>query len=165
MTISYVKGDATRPIGNGKKFIVHICNDRGGWGAGFVLALSARWSGPEQSYRLLKRYDPENFKLGRIQRVWVESDVEVINMIAQKGYGKSNAKLHRSSLENDSEIPLQLDQLEHCLQQVGDIARLEGASIHMPRIGCGLAGGRWEDIEPIIERTLSNVDVFVYDLS
>lgn len=39
------------------------------------------------------------------------------------------------------------------------------ASIHMPRIGCGLAGGKWEEIEIIIERTLikNNVEVYVYD--
>ena len=35
----------------------------------------------------------------------------------------------------------------------------------MPRIGCGLAGGKWEEIEPIIERTLATagVEVTVYD--
>lgn len=163
--IAYVKGDATQPIGDGKKFIVHVCNDRGGWGAGFVLALSARWNGPEQCYRWAHRYEPESFKLGSIQRVWVQSGIEVINMIAQKGYGKANSRQHRSSDEGDSEIPLQFDHLEHCLQQVGDIVRLEGASVHMPRIGCGLAGGKWEDVEPIIERTLHDIDVRVYDLA
>jgi hypothetical protein len=36
----------------------------------------------------------------------------------------------------------------------------------MPRIGCGLAGGKWEQIEPIIERTLADagIHVNVYDL-
>ena len=40
-----------------------------------------------------------------------------------------------------------------------------GASAHMPRIGCGLAGGRWELIEPLIVKTLCqrNVPVTVYD--
>jgi hypothetical protein len=35
----------------------------------------------------------------------------------------------------------------------------------MPRIGCGLAGGKWELIEPIIVRTLvaRGVPVTVYD--
>lgn len=35
----------------------------------------------------------------------------------------------------------------------------------MPRIGCGLAGGRWELIEPIIARTLleNEVATTVYD--
>lgn len=40
-----------------------------------------------------------------------------------------------------------------------------GASIHMPRIGCGLTGGKWENIEPIILETLSknNINIYVYD--
>jgi O-acetyl-ADP-ribose deacetylase (regulator of RNase III) len=39
------------------------------------------------------------------------------------------------------------------------------ASVHMPRIGCGLAGGTWDKIEPIINNSLikSGVEVFVYD--
>lgn len=40
--IHYVTGDATEPIGEGEKIIAHICNDQGGWGAGFVLALSKK---------------------------------------------------------------------------------------------------------------------------
>ena len=40
-----------------------------------------------------------------------------------------------------------------------------GESVHMPRIGCGLAGGEWSQIEPIIEEHLSKegVAVTVYD--
>ena len=30
--IKYVKGDATEPIGEGNKLIVHICNNVGKWG-------------------------------------------------------------------------------------------------------------------------------------
>jgi len=35
----------------------------------------------------------------------------------------------------------------------------------MPRIGCGLAGGKWQKIEPIVENILvnNNINVFVYD--
>jgi hypothetical protein len=32
----------------------------------------------------------------------------------------------------------------------------------MPRIGCGLAGGKWEEIAKIIQQTLT-VDVYIYD--
>ena len=42
MEILYIKGDATAPIGSGVKVITHICNDIGGWGKGFVLALSKK---------------------------------------------------------------------------------------------------------------------------
>jgi hypothetical protein len=40
-----------------------------------------------------------------------------------------------------------------------------GASVHMPRIGCGLAGSKWTRIEPLIEQYLCGrgVTVTVYD--
>lgn len=37
------------------------------------------------------------------------------------------------------------------------------ASVHMPRIGCGLAGGKWNEIEKIIEKTLIKNKIKVYD--
>ena len=51
MNIQYVKGDATTPQGDGHKIIVHVCNDLGKWGKGFVLAISKRWKEPEATYR------------------------------------------------------------------------------------------------------------------
>jgi len=51
MKIEYVKGDATAPTGDGQKIIVHVCNDLGKWGKGFVLAISRRWKTPEKAYR------------------------------------------------------------------------------------------------------------------
>jgi hypothetical protein len=40
------------------------------------------------------------------------------------------------------------------------------ATVHMPRIGCGLAGGRWEEVGAIVEEELASrgVAVTVYDL-
>jgi hypothetical protein len=35
----------------------------------------------------------------------------------------------------------------------------------MPRIGCGLAGGTWEEVEPVVERTCGDLEVHVYDLA
>ncbi|MBM7418211.1 MULTISPECIES: hypothetical protein [Chryseobacterium] len=46
-TITHLKGDATNPQTEGNKIITHICNDIGGWGKGFVLAISNRWKNPE----------------------------------------------------------------------------------------------------------------------
>lgn len=40
-----------------------------------------------------------------------------------------------------------------------------GAFVHMPRTGCGLAGGTWSRIEPLIETRLTGrgLSVSVYD--
>ncbi|MFJ5832567.1 hypothetical protein [Streptomyces sp. NPDC093089] len=45
--ITYVRGDATAPHGKGVKIVAHVCNDLGGWGKGFVVAVSRRWPEPE----------------------------------------------------------------------------------------------------------------------
>lgn len=154
--LTYLTGDATQPIGNGPQIIAHVCNDVGVWGAGFVLALSKRWPKPEAQYRMWHRHRGEfPFDLGRIQLVNVEPGLVVANMIAQRGVGSS-----------DGVPPIRYDAVETCLYKVAKAAADADASVHMPRIGCGLAGGRWEDIEPIVKRTLcaNGVRVYVYDL-
>ncbi|SCD98200.1 hypothetical protein GA0115246_1088311 [Streptomyces sp. SolWspMP-sol7th] len=41
-----------------------------------------------------------------------------------------------------------------------------GATVHLPRIGCGLAGGQWDLVEPLIRERLTQrgVGVTVYDV-
>ena len=148
--IFYINGDATRPRGDGKKIIVHICNDKGRWGAGFVLALSKRWKEPEETYRSTNVRD---LKLGNVQVVEVEPGLLVANMIAQ----------HDTNPDPDGRPPIRYYAVRIALTAVNDLAYRIGATIHMPRIGCGLAGGKWEEIEKII-RQVQSVNVYVYDL-
>jgi O-acetyl-ADP-ribose deacetylase (regulator of RNase III) len=149
-TIHYIKGDATRPRGDGKKIICHICNDIGAWGAGFVLAISARWDAPEEAYREMTK---EERILGRVELVPVEDDITVANMIGQRGIGNDSNGLP----------PIRYGAVRAALAAVNEVAYRTGATLHMPRIGCGLAGGRWEDIEKII-KDVASVNVYVYDL-
>lgn len=81
--IRYVTGDATSPQADGPRIIAHVCNDTGTWGAGFVLAVSARWPEPEQEYRRWAQHGP-HFELGRVQMVEVGDGTRVANMIAQR---------------------------------------------------------------------------------
>ncbi|MFC3160031.1 macro domain-containing protein [Chryseobacterium arachidis] len=152
-TITYLKGDATNPKTEGNKIITHICNDIGGWGKGFVLAISKRWKKPENEYRKWFQ-NSANFTLGETQMVQVENDLWVCNMIGQ----------HKTISNSKRISPIRYEAVEQCLNKLSDEALKLNASVHMPRIGCGLAGGKWEEIEPIIERTLlNNVEVYVYD--
>jgi O-acetyl-ADP-ribose deacetylase (regulator of RNase III) len=150
--INYVVGDATDPKGKGKKIIIHVCNDEGRWGAGFVLALSKKWSKPEDTYR-----NPViDLVLGCVQFVQVEDDIWVANMVAQKGI--------RSNI--DGRPPIRYDALQEALTKVAEFAVEIGATVHAPRFGSGLAGGKWEKIEYLIDATLiqEGVPVFIYDL-
>jgi O-acetyl-ADP-ribose deacetylase (regulator of RNase III) len=156
--ITYLKGDATRPQGDELKIIAHVCNTEGGWGAGFVCALSKRWGKPERDYRIWHRdgfMGGSDFGLGEVLLTQVELNLLVASMLAQEGY--------RSEYKGP---PIRYDALEKCLGDVGRLARVVDASVHMPRIGCGLGGGRWDQVEPIIQRTLiqAGIRTFVYDL-
>ena len=153
--LRFVKGDATSPQAAGPKVIAHVCNDIGGWGRGFVLAVSRRWPEPEQDFRRWHRDRARNdFGLGAVRLVQVRPDVWVANMVGQHGIRRGSAG-----------PPIRYDAVRQCLSAVGDHALELGASVHMPRIGCGLAGGRWERIEPLVTAALSERDipVTVYD--
>ena len=83
-SIQYIQGDATQPIAAGNKIIAHVCNDIGGWGRGFVVAISKRWPQPEEDYRAWYANREQNdFALGSARLVQVESGLWVANMIGQ----------------------------------------------------------------------------------
>lgn len=146
---------------------MHICNTRGGWGRGFVLALSNRWSEPEEEYRKWfankRNALNEPFALGEIQTVAVEADLWVCNMIAQDGYGFGNQARHQTSAAN-STPPIRYPALLQCLTKVSELSKLMGATVHACRIGTGLAGGKWPQIEELIQRAMPDVSVTIYDL-
>ncbi|TXS43546.1 macro domain-containing protein [Streptomyces sp. OR43] len=153
--ITYVQGDATSPHGKGVKVIVHVCNDLGGWGKGFVLALSRRWPEPEAAYRRWHRERAGNdFGLGAVQFVQVSPYVWVANAVGQRGIRTGS-----------SGVPVRYEAIDRALGTVADRAAELGASVHMPRIGCGLAGGTWPRIEPLVQKRLAGrgIPVTVYD--
>jgi len=153
--IVYIKGDATVPQAKGVKIIAHICNNLGGWGKGFVLAISKRWQSPEQEYRQWHRNRSKNdFSLGNIQIVQVEKYIYVANMIGQQGMKTGS-----------NGVPIRYEAVKKCLEKLVQEAISLDASVHIPRIGCGLAGGKWGKIEPLIKETLikNNISTTVYD--
>ncbi len=152
-SINYVTGDATQPIGDGPMLIAHVCNDVGAWGRGFVLAISKRWPQPEVAFR--KSWQMEASRLGDVQLSNVGGSLYVVSMIAQH-------KLR----SRGNPVPLSYADLARCLGRVEELAALLHASVHMPRIGCGLAGGTWDKIESLIQKHLcgAGIAVTVYDL-
>ena len=152
--IRFVTGDATSPAGDGPKVIVHVCNDLGKWGKGFVLAISKRWKDPERIYKAAFA-TAQAPVLGDVQFVPVEPSVTVANVIGQHGIATRASKTP----------PVRYDAIRDGLAKVTAQARVLDASVHMPRIGCGLAGGEWARVEALIVETLCAADiaVTVYD--
>jgi O-acetyl-ADP-ribose deacetylase (regulator of RNase III) len=154
--IRYTIGDATMPDAPGNKIIVHICNDRGGWGKGFVTALSQRYLEPEAQYRRWHTGRRDNdFGLGAVQFVRVMPDLWVANLVGQHGYAWQNGQ-----------PPVRYEAIRDGLERISSFAQDHHASIHMPRIGCGLAGGEWSIVSGIVadELTGKGIAVTVYGL-
>ena len=86
----------------------------------------------------------------------MRADIVVANMIGQHGIKKGS-----------NGPPIRYPATATALVVVGDKAIESGASVHMPHIGCGLAGGKWDRIEPLILSALSarGVAVTVYDFA
>ncbi|MGW4170353.1 macro domain-containing protein [Streptomyces chartreusis] len=153
--ITYIRGDATVPSVKGVKVIAHVCNDIGGWGKGFAVAISRRWPEPEKSYRAWHRERASNdFALGAVQFVQVEPYVWVANMVGQRGIRTGSKG-----------VPVRYEAMDAALERLAEKAADLGASVHMPRIGCGLAGGKWSRVEPLITDRLvrRGIAVTVYD--
>ena len=157
MSINYVTGDATFPIGTGRKLVIHVCNNIGGWGSGFVLAVSKRWKEPEILYRNWHdnaRSDGKQLPLGEVQFVEVTDGIVIGNMIGQ----------HLTHWI-DGIPPIRYDALSDALLLVSQYALKHGCSVHGPRFGSALAGGDWNRIEALIEKHICSRDipVTIYD--
>lgn len=170
--LHHLIGSALEPVDayeycDGPIIIVHCCNNRGFWGRGFVMALSKKWPELEIRYRAWAKRHNKNIPGGAVQMIRVEtsrwSDLDgpdqtifVANMIGQEGV-KS---------QSDLVPPVRYEWIERGLTFLAGYSTACGASVHMPRIGCRLAGGSWPIVEAIIDRTLGSCDIptFVYTL-
>jgi hypothetical protein len=152
MTIRYIIGDATLPI-HRPALIIHIVNDEGHWGAGFVVNLSKKYPKAENAYRHIPI---DHLKLGSTLFVPVDRGVVVANMIAQ----------HTIKVV-DGKPPIRYEAIANCLKSIDQ--RLDQQfiryTIHAPRFGTGLAGGKWDMIEPLINHYLQHQEVYIYDLN
>jgi O-acetyl-ADP-ribose deacetylase (regulator of RNase III) len=157
MTIRYVLGDATQPHGHDLKVITHVVNDVNRWGAGFALALSQRWPKLKSAYHAWFLEDPLP-SLGDVKIVSITTDIIVANILGQHGIRRAG---------NDT--PIRYDALAKGFSTLSQIVQnLHPASgtIHAPRLGCGLAGGRWAEVEPLLQKHFVDVGipVTIYDL-
>ena len=155
LQIAYLFGDARKPRGTGKGIIAHVVNDgTPNWGGGFALEVAKEWGFIQEEFRDWVEQDRSNLSLGKIHWAQIEEDLSIVHMVAQRGYGPSARPRIRYAALSDA-----LDQLQ-------EVASEQGASVHMPRIGTGQAGGNWELVRELIDERLvrRGTPVFVYAL-
>lgn len=146
--------------------LAHVVNDSNRMGAGVALALSKKWPRVKQWYHHWFKTSPlfiplslndcvadydNPAKLGRIQLVQVDQNVIVCNMIGQSDPGGFMQL-----------PPIRYQSLEECLMRLKIVSKQLQMPVHIPRIGCSLAGGSWAVVEEIINRV--GLDVTVWDI-
>lgn len=158
--IRYVRGDVTRPEGPDPLIIAHVCNDAGGFGKGVAGAIAAAYPDVRARYKAWFADPAAEVRpaLGNIQPVRVGAARWVVNMIAQHGYRDPE----RSP---GAPAPIRYVALRTALGKLGEFARRKKASVHIPKIGTGYAGGSWDAVEPLVVEFLADagVSVTVYE--
>jgi len=155
--LHHVRGDATKvQHGKGNKIIAHVVNDKGRWGKGFVMAITDEWGKvPGQLYRKWHKAGAKaDFRLGRVQLLQLPGTLCLANIVGQSGIKTGSQG-----------PPVRYEAISEGLDAVSCHAAKTGASIHMPRIGSGLAGGDWAKVQAIVQSMVEKygVDVYVYE--
>lgn len=157
--LTYLKMPCRQALGNISFEVVEYKNK-------LMLVSEAKSSGEQPSYAKSTKWEID-----------FESKIGVCNMVGQRGL---TAEVQKGQIirEDGSLVeitntipPIRYAALHMALFKLyGLICILNGdydlITVHMPRIGCGLAGGSWSKVEPLIKEELSDrgIQVVVYDL-
>lgn len=153
--IAYVNGDATKLRGTGPRILAHVINNKAiSWGFGFARTVATKWPKAEKAFRQQIFHDKSMLRLGNTFNTEVEPELWIFQMIAQHGYGpRSTTRIRYSAVES-------------CLEELARFAHQQNATVHMPRVGTGYGGGKWEVVADLVDEIVcaAGVPVTVYEL-
>lgn len=145
--IKYIKGDLFETDCD---IIAHGCNCRGGFGSGVAYTMAMKFPKVREMY--LEKFDDQGWRLGEVQLVKLHNGKTVANCATQDAYlprGRQHADYHA---------------IKRAMAQVKVYAQDRKLSVAIPKIGAGLAGGDWIEIEKILNEVFYDYDVTVYHL-
>lgn len=125
--------------------IAHGCNTLGVMGAGVALQVRKKYPMAFRAYR--EAFEQKGLRLGEV--IWYQAGPKlwIANAITQaRIYGKPG------------EMLASMEAIEEAFSTIGSRARQWGLEVSFPLIGCGLAGGSWDQVGPRVERALGEVD-------
>lgn len=157
MTIQIIEGDITK---TDKDIIVQQVNCRGRMGAGLALTLMKRYSNVRPEYikfhkNATKKLNDEDL-LGMVNYVDTYDEKIIANVFGQVDIRKG---------AGDQTVYTKKEALFQGIEDVKNKAQILGLSVAIPTyIGCGYAGGDWNEIKSGIEEIFkdSSVDIVFY---
>jgi O-acetyl-ADP-ribose deacetylase (regulator of RNase III) len=157
--IHYVVGDLLESDCN---VMVHCCNCFCAFGAGIALQIRHKFPEAYEADQNTTRGDMA--KLGTyemvscVDRSQRHGDVTVVNLYGQYNYGGRGVKRGGRQVDYVA-LERAIGGLANQLESWRDRPK-----IGMPRLGCGLAGGKWSVVGGILLRNFKDQDIYVYDL-
>jgi O-acetyl-ADP-ribose deacetylase (regulator of RNase III) len=151
----HVVGDVTEiPAGASPVVLAHVVTDAArAWSRrGVAGALTRRFPSAAKAFHSWSVADERHLALGNAHIIEAERSprrVHIASLVAQRGYGAGTA------------TRLDYGALREGLTAVAEFAVRERAVVHLPRIGAGQAGGRWDFIAEAIAETLGTAGVHV----
>jgi len=149
MSIRYEHGDLlAAPV----EAVVNTVNTRGVMGKGIALQVKQRWPEVDRAYRAAsKRGDVALGHMHVVERGGLGDGPRFVINFPTKDHWRSRSKL--------PDIEAGLTELRALIE------KLAITSIAVPPLGCGNGGLNWDDVRPLIEKALDDldgVDVVVY---
>ncbi|GMK41280.1 hypothetical protein PCCS19_43360 [Paenibacillus sp. CCS19] len=149
MPVTIVNGDLLNAT---EDIIGHQVNCQGVMGSGVARALRDRYVNLYPSYkRFCNQYESHEL-LGKCQLVQTGSKFTA-NLFGQLNYGRQNV------------LYTNYEALKQSLTVLKEEAKKSGHSIALPyNIGCGLANGDWNVVEPMLQEVFADYEVTLYRL-
>lgn len=151
MSVQIIRGDLLEADAD---IICHQVNCLGVMGAGVAKQIADKWPYVKKEYVKFCNSKKKQNLLGEIQLVAAnggfqqEGDPLILNIFGQFYYGHDGVYTDYSAL---TKAFRKMNQL------------YKGKTIAFPYgFGCGLAGGDWQDVEPMLVRLLPDCDVKIY---
>lgn len=153
--LAAVYGDVLQPVAEGMKTVVFLVNDQSkAWGGGVAREAARKYPHAQVEFSAWFSGIPKDERLGKVFYSRAAADITIAAIVAQSGVGPS------------TQSRLRYTALERAFQDLYLNSKEAHASIHMPRLGTGAAGGSWPAIEDLVRQTLvrNDVAVTIYDL-
>ena len=145
--MKYVKGDLIKLALSGEfDVITHGCNCFCTFGAGIAKQIKQHF--PEAYKQDLLTKSGDRKKLGTCTAATTKNNLIIVNSYIQYDYSSTKICVNYNSVRD-------------CMKYISE--NFKEKRIGMPKIGCGLAGGKWYIVEKIIEEELTNMDITVVE--
>lgn len=131
--------------------LVHGCNCMNNMGAGLARRIAELYPQAVEADNLTKKYDES--KLGTYSHAWIDEQFVVANLYTQFKYGGVYVNVDYPAVERSFEAIVKA-------YGGGD----KDTVFVIPKfIGCGLAGGDYNIIEPIVSKAMTDQSYYLFD--